>query len=234
MCSFQLLLSVDPSLGRVDYSLLSDQTLMEMLIEGFDDGTKKNYKDKNGMYLNMCKCSSIKCDADERVTEIRINSGSTSGSLELCYVPPNVKELRISSWSSSKLTGSVNLACLPNGMKCLSLYKNQLTGEIDLTRLPHKMEYLYLNNNRLTGEIDFTQLPERMHSINLSYNQLSGSLVIKKIPETMSLIDVQVNHFNAIAVTDTETQAIVQLRKSGVTSVVDESGKSVKMRHFLR
>ena len=28
MCALPLFLSVDPSLGRVDYSLLSDQTLM--------------------------------------------------------------------------------------------------------------------------------------------------------------------------------------------------------------
>ena len=49
MCAFQLLLNVDPSLGRVNYSLMSDQTLMEMLIEGFDDGTKKEYQDDDGM-----------------------------------------------------------------------------------------------------------------------------------------------------------------------------------------
>ena len=67
MCAFQLLLSVDPSLGRVDHSLLSDQTLMEMLFDGFDDKTKNKYKDNNGMYLDVCKWSRITCDDDHRV-----------------------------------------------------------------------------------------------------------------------------------------------------------------------
>ena len=48
MCDFELLLSVDPSLGRVDCSLLADQTLMEMLIEGFDDKPKKSTKTTMG------------------------------------------------------------------------------------------------------------------------------------------------------------------------------------------
>ena len=62
MCAFQLLVSVDPSLGRLDYSLLSDQTLMEMLIESFDDETKKKYQDGQGMYLDICEWPKIKCD----------------------------------------------------------------------------------------------------------------------------------------------------------------------------
>ena len=33
MCLSTITLSVDPTLGRVDYNSLSDQTLMEMLID---------------------------------------------------------------------------------------------------------------------------------------------------------------------------------------------------------
>ena len=48
MYAFQIFLSVDPSLGRVDYGLFSDQTLMEMLLEGFDDETKKKISRQRG------------------------------------------------------------------------------------------------------------------------------------------------------------------------------------------
>ena len=44
MCAFQLFLTVEPSLGRVDYSSMSDQTLVEMLIEGVHDKKKKEYQ----------------------------------------------------------------------------------------------------------------------------------------------------------------------------------------------
>ena len=95
MCAFQLIFSVDPSLGRVDYSLMSDQTLMEMLIDGFDDETKKQYQDSHGMYLDVCEWPCTKCDGDERIVEIGIESSRITGPLELCYVPPNVKRLTV-------------------------------------------------------------------------------------------------------------------------------------------
>ena len=70
MCVFQVLLSVDPSLGRLDYSLMSDQALMEMFIDGFDDKSQKQYQDDHRMFLDVCEWPSIKCDHDERVVEI--------------------------------------------------------------------------------------------------------------------------------------------------------------------
>ena len=67
VCFFALLLTVDPSVGRLDYSLMSDQSLMEMRIEILDDISKKKYKDNDGMYLDACDWSVIKCNGDERV-----------------------------------------------------------------------------------------------------------------------------------------------------------------------
>ena len=97
MPALQLFLTADPSLGRADYILFSDQTLMEMLIEGFDEEAKKKYKENEGMYLDVCKWPCIRCDKDERVTGIDINSGNVRGSLELCYAPPKIRVLKVSS-----------------------------------------------------------------------------------------------------------------------------------------
>ena len=108
MCAFQLFLSVDPSLGRVDYSFLSDQTLMEILIERFHDETKGECQENNGIYLDVCEWSCIKCDDDDRVIRIERDSENISGSIDLCYVPPKVKVLQISSWGKRQLTGSVD------------------------------------------------------------------------------------------------------------------------------
>ena len=256
MCAVQLFLSVDPSLGRVDYNLLSDQTLMEMLIDGFDDETQEKYKDNDGMYLDVCKWSHVICDDNERIIHIDIVRVNLMGSLELFYVPPKVKSFIISSCGSSKLTGSValtqlpdgmtylslensqltggiDLAHLPEGMKYLHLNNNQLTGEIELTRLPDGMEWLYLNNNRFTGEIDLTRLPGGMKCLYLNKNQFSGSLVIKELPQEMNVIDVRRNQFNAIAVVYSKTDTDIDLLRSGVTSVVDENGEEQDMQRFL-
>ena len=105
MCVFQVLLSADPSLGRLDYSLLSDQTLMEMLIEKFDDETKKEYQGKHGMYKDVCEWECVECDDHEEVVEIDINSRYVSGSLDLCYVPPKVNLINISTLGKGELIG---------------------------------------------------------------------------------------------------------------------------------
>ena len=55
MRASQIFLLVDLSLGRVDYRLLSDQALMELLFEGLDDKTKQEYQDPEGVYLDVYK-----------------------------------------------------------------------------------------------------------------------------------------------------------------------------------
>ena len=230
MFSKSLLLSVDTNLGRLDYSLLSDQALMEMLIDGFDDDTKKQYQDDHGMYLDVCEWSCIECDADERVAEIVMDNSDIRGSIQLCYVPPKVEEIDIGDmWVNGKLAGSVDLTLLPEGMEVLNLLGNKLSGEIDLTQLPYKMEYLTLGYNQLTGEINLTHLPDGMRGLHLESNQLSGSLVIRGLPQEMNIIDVRGNNFNAVAVVDSDTPATIKLKESGVTSVVDENGREQDM-----
>ena len=251
------ILSADPSLGRVDYSSLSDQTLMEMLFDGFDDEAKKKYQDNEGMYLDVCDWSCVTCDDDERVIKIGADSSEISGSIQFCYVPPKVKKLKvIPSWLGSELTGSVDLAHLPKDMKHLDLQNNMLTGKIDLTKLPEGMKKLFLDHNQLTGEIDLTQLPKGMRSLRLdsnqltgeidltclpegmqylhiSRNQLCGSLVMNQLPQEMRIIAARLNHFNAVAVVSSETLATIKLRGSGVTSVVDEIGRELDKNQFL-
>ena len=245
------LLTADPHLGRVAYGSFSDQALMEMLIEGFDHNTKSKYQDKHGMYREVYKWPCIECDDDDKVIEIDINSLHVTGSLALCYVPPKVKALNISlGWGRSELAGSVDLTNLPDGMSDLHLHNNNLGGGIDLTQLPDGMGYLYLQNNKFTGEIDLTQFPKGMTQLDLqnnnlrgeidltrlsdgmeyltlNNNQLRGSLVIKNLPPKMGFINVEANHFNAIAVVNSEVRAFINLEGSGVASVVDENGREV-------
>ena len=196
MCCFTLFISVDPYLGRVDYSLLSDQTLMEMLLEGFDDETKKTYKDNDGMYLDICEWLGIEFDDDGGVIQIYIDSHTINGSLKLCYVPPKVNVLMINSWGKNQLRGSVDLTQLPCGMEELYLYNNQLTGVVDLTQLPSSMETLGLHNNQLTGVVDLTQLPGEMTILWLHNNQLTGAIDLTHLPERMESLYLRNNQLS--------------------------------------
>ena len=193
MSNFALFLNVGPSLGRVDYGSLSDQTLMEMLIEGFDEETKRKYQDEHGIYSDVCEWPGITCDLDDRVVEIQIKTRHVIGSLELCYVPPEVKLVRINSRGGSKMTGSVDLTRLPKRMNLLILNNNRLTGKIDLTRLPPVMECLNLSLNQLTGEIDLTHLPDGMVFLSLEGNQLTGEIHLTQLPDGMKSLSLYKN-----------------------------------------
>ena len=185
MISPLFVLSVDPSLGRLDYSLLSDQALMEMLIKGFGDDIKEKYQDDHGMYLDVCRWSGIECDEDGRVAKILIDTCRTNGFIEICYVPPKVEFFLVDSWFGSKLTGSVDLTQLPDGMKFFLLNNHNMTGEIDLTQHPDGMKELHLSENQLTGEIDLTRLPGGMEILALDKNKLTGGIDLTKLPDEM-------------------------------------------------
>ena len=192
--SLPILIAADPSLGRVDYSSLSDQTLMELLIDGFDAEEKQIFQSREGMYLDVCEWSCVSCDNNGRVVKIKDSHNNTpGGSLALSYVPPKVKEFDMSCKRS--LVGSVELTNLPHGMKILSVSYNQITGSVNLTRLPDSMKYLCLDNNELTGSVDLANLPQSMRVLFLHKNQLTGSLDLTQLPQHVELVFLQDNQF---------------------------------------
>ena len=83
------------------------------------------------------------------------------------------------------------------------------------------------------GEINLTQLPSRMGALYLAKNELSGPFVAKGVPRGLFTIDTRGNNFNAVAVVESKTHADIYLEESGVTSVVDENGKSLDSKRVL-
>ena len=65
------LLTIDPALGRLDYESLSDQALMEMLIDGMNAKDKAEYQDENGNCRDVGEWKGIALSND-RVTEVPI------------------------------------------------------------------------------------------------------------------------------------------------------------------
>ena len=291
MCATQIILTVDPNLGRVDLHSFSDQTLMEMLIEGFTEETKQRYKDERGVYLDVCEWESVRCDEAASVVEIqeynglrgslqlaytpakvrKIHTSDTelSGSIQLTNLPESIRELKLIrnafsgaleltqmprgmvgltlnrnqftgsvdltklpecmrdlSLAQNTLTGSVDLTKLPGGIEDVSLYNNQFTGSIDLTHLPQHMKYLGLHENQFAGSIDLTNLPQSMSHLYLLNNAFTGSFVAVNIPLKLRRLSASGNHFDAIAVVDSETNAQILLIDSGVKSVIDENSNA--------
>ena len=243
MCAFAFILTVDPNLGHVDHSSLSDQTLMEMLIEGCPERTRKIYQDKSGNYLDVCEWECVACDAAKNVVELE-NFYNFNAPLHLSYIPSKV---RLFKAPHNRVKGSIDFAHLPEKMSELLLQDNEITGTIDLTRLPKAMWKLSVNDNQLTGSVDLTQLPEGMMHLQLRGNQFAGTFDVTKLPQSMlelhlgnnfftgsfiatslppNLLSIVAsgNEFSATAVVDSQTSAQIHLQSTGVTSAVDENG----------
>ena len=58
------LLMTDPSLGRLDYDSLPDQSLMGILIEGAAEEFKEAMKDSIGCYRDVCEWECITSDEE--------------------------------------------------------------------------------------------------------------------------------------------------------------------------
>ena len=92
---------------------------------------------------------------------------------------------------------------------------------------------LYFENNQFTGELDVINLPSAIEELHLENNHFSGSLVVKGVPRGLKRIDAWGNHLHALAVVYSEALSRFMLRKSGVTSLLDENGVELDMKWLL-
>ena len=242
MYAFRIILSVDTALGRVDYNSLSDQMLIEMLIDGYDDDAKENYRDLDDTYLDICEWPCVLCDDDQRVEKM-YETQDVSGSLDLSCIPPKMKEIYIDenglvgeidltnfpesmellNLSDNMLAGSTDLTHLSRKMKYINLCSNQFSGTIDITQLPAEMLVLYLDANFFTGTIELTKLPQSMRELTLHNNRFTGPFIATNLPQHLQSLNASGNRFDAVAVAELGKVTKVTVEKSGVTSVVDEN-----------
>jgi hypothetical protein len=164
---------IDPStLGRLDYASLSQQALMEMLIDGIENKEEI--------------CGSQEGSND--ITEWERVEFNDIG---------EVLKIDWGGFHEHRLQGTINFQWIPSTVCELLLDHNYegLTGSIDLTSLPLSMNKLDLWINNFTGTINLSHLPENMEELNASYNKLSGSLDLENLPTLFKELDVHGNNF---------------------------------------
>ena len=214
---YSLLYAVDPSLGRLDYDSLSDQTLMEMLISGMDDSQKKFFQDNGGNFKDVCEWTGftweVKCE-NERVHSILLTSFKFSErQFPFEFIPPLVKTLLISLCEMhgtletshlprdlirfevmrTKLHGTINFGALPQKLESLVISYNDFSGSCALSDLPDTLVKFRAENNNFSGEISLNNLPVAMKKINLSNNKLCGSIDIARLPPSFKSLDLSGN-----------------------------------------
>ena len=214
-----LALTADASLGKIDYASLSQQNLMELLIENMDDAAKEEFQDDNGEFFDCCEWDGVECENDEvieidwsgrfeenfalqfqflppTVENFEGDASSLKGTLECGALPKSMKSLSLSECCNE---GTLDLPRLPPAFKSLEVDMNALGGSLDLKGLPDSVEYLGLSNNLFEGSVDLTELPASLTELNILGNRLSGALNFQSLPASFVALVASNNQFTGTA-----------------------------------
>ncbi|KNH05182.1 leucine-rich repeat protein [Perkinsela sp. CCAP 1560/4] len=185
------LVAVDPSLGRVDYGSLSQQTLMEMVIEGITNKEEICGDVDDPTDIDEWKGVTIE---DGEVVEIVWSLFYLTGSLCLEWLPSFVRKFVV---AFNQLAGTLDLTSLPMSMKKLDLGGNAFTGPISLETLPEQMERFYVGNNALSGSLRLESLPDTLTHFIAFSNQFSGSVDLTRLPAVLTYLHISNNQLGA-------------------------------------
>ncbi|KNH04637.1 Disease resistance protein [Perkinsela sp. CCAP 1560/4] len=195
MCTTVFLSCADDCIGRFDTSMLSQQTLMELFIFGFDNvenicGSRDDPRD-------VCTWEGVKCNTEGEVvgfTWSYMNDGEGgTGTIAFKFVPCTMTDI---SMCENALSGTLTLADLKDGMELLSLDYNNLSGPLSLNDLPRLMQRVNLSENSFTGEVSLTGLPRCLQALYLGRNQLSGAICLTSLPHTLRFLNLSENTFD--------------------------------------
>ena len=191
-----VLLVISPdneNLSRLDPALLSEQTLFEMFVEGFQD--KSRFQDEHGNYTDCHTWSCIIIN-EGQPTNFDINNDRKirhlGGSLNLRFLPEFVSWLGV---AGNDIGGKICTGDLPKDMGYLFLEDNKFEGEFDISALPAEMRILYVSQNNLCGTLDIASLPREFEELYAYQNKFTGGLNLDDLPESLTTLDLAENLF---------------------------------------
>mmetsp|Transcript_24555 Transcript_24555/g.38293 ORF Transcript_24555/g.38293 Transcript_24555/m.38293 type:complete len:277 (-) Transcript_24555:109-939(-) len=184
----------DPSaLGRLNYESMSQQALMEMLIDGITNreeicGSKDAPED-------ISYWRRLVTDSDNNVKWIIFSFRKLSGSVNLQWLPSTVEKVYL---NENTLYGSLDLTCLPNGLVLFNALINEFCGEVDLAQLPDTLIEIALWKNQLNGTLDLEHLPKALENVYLSINRFFGTVCLTKLPPGLKIISMYRNFLSGL------------------------------------
>ena len=184
--------AVDPSLGRLNYNLLSDQALMEMLVAHMGQAETFDIKDANGNFKDACEWGPVECK-DDRVTSVNLcgRAFEREKQFPFEFIPPYVDCLNL---EECKLYGTMDTSLLPPSMSdAFSLTINALYGPLDFQGFPRKLKYLYLEENKFSGSCILADLPPALLEFTFESNEFSGEIQIDDLPPALVKASVENN-----------------------------------------
>ena len=136
-------------LSRLDYDHLSEQALMETMINDFE--SKEYFQDDNGNYKDFDEWVGVYVDAETGLISI--------------------------IWDAlfQRVENRIHLEWAPRNLHILRCACCKLVSTLDLSRIPEAFEELNLNSNNLKGTLDFSGVPNGLQHLDIKKNGFTGS-----------------------------------------------------------
>ena len=183
----------ESALGRVNPGALSDQDLMELLIEGICENAKKEYQDSHGAYLDISEWNGVELDENSRVVSVGAEERTCNGTVALAYIPTLVTRFAL---FESHARGTLDTSQLPEGLDTLMLFRNEFHGDVGLTALPKNLREFNISENEFSGSCDLTSLPASIELVNVARNAFSGTLDFSNLPPKIFFLFLEHNTFS--------------------------------------
>uniref|UniRef100_A0A7S4KKR7 Leucine-rich repeat protein n=1 Tax=Paramoeba aestuarina TaxID=180227 RepID=A0A7S4KKR7_9EUKA len=209
--------SLDESIGRVEKSSFSQQTLMELLVSKFEGRTV--FLTRDGAFADISQWLNVTVNDFQEVTHIDWDGRQLfhreGGTIDMHWLPDTVQTFKIAhrnvhgtidtfdlprgllefSTRSNPLSGTFDVSGLPRGMASLVIGISNLSGSFDLTALPPTLTFCAAYQSDFSGTLDFSQLPEPLEYLNLSGNHFSGEIDLSELPLALASLIIHTNEF---------------------------------------
>ena len=204
--------------GRVNPDFVSQQTQLELLVEGLPD--KEKFQDADHFFLDAREWNGLMHNTENEVTDIlwaswpdeffpqggsiafrwlpetvknfTVYRAGASGMFDVQYLPAQIKRFDL---GTNAFCGEVDLTRLPCTLEALLLGENELSGSLNFTSLPLSLRKVYLQENHFTGTIDLAFLTQAIEEISVASNSLHGCLDLASLPESMKVLILESNSF---------------------------------------
>ena len=187
----------------LDYTSMSDQTLMELLFAEVSRTYTKGFYDANGAFRDVCEWhENIKCDENDRVVSI-VHHLHTER-LALDYIPPKVEVFAIPNQKNGQdmyghytndCTGNLDISQLPPVLRIFDICQNDFSGDLELDEMPRKVVDFLVGANSFRGSCSLTNLSPQLVRLDLFGNYCDGSVSLEKLPKTLQSLNLGANEF---------------------------------------
>ena len=151
------------ALGRLEYTTMSQQALMECLIASFTSESCKPFQDENGNFTDIAEWPGIELNSAGNVTHM--NWKNKGGSIDFQWLPQHVQVIELRR--SKDLSGSIDFGLLPRPLERLTITDTSITGEMFFETLPPQIAKLDLRNNAFALHFELSKAPETLRTLEI-------------------------------------------------------------------